>query len=165
MSLAGIYRKTDKGAEEIKSRAHGLPSRIRPLLILIDGKLAVEDLLRRAPDRAVVGEQLQTLAAGGFIEPLAAAVVPPAPTPVAAVAAMPAATAIADLAAARRRAVKVLYDSMGPEADGFAVRIEKTATAVDLLGTVESVLKSVEVMRGTRGAEKIRAALLAGLSG
>lgn len=150
MSLTGIFRKTDKGSEEMKSRAHGLPNRMRPLLILVDGKLSAEELSRRAPDPVAAVEQLQALLDGGFIEAVGGAA---AAAPVA---------AAADLPATRRRVVKALYDNLGPDADGMAVRVEKAATPEDLHAAIEWALKGVEAMRGARGVEKVRAAIQSG---
>lgn len=149
MSLTGIFRKTDKGSEEVKSRAHGLPNRMRPLLILVDGRLAADELLRRAPDPAAAGEQLQALLDGGFIEAVGGGAAATAAT-------------IADLPTTRRRVVKALYDNLGPAADDFALRVEKATTAEDLHAATEWALKGVEAMRGARGAEKVRAAIQSG---
>lgn len=40
-----IYDKTEKGREEIATRKYGLPHRLRTMLVLIDGRTALELLL------------------------------------------------------------------------------------------------------------------------
>ncbi|WP_426175818.1 hypothetical protein [Massilia sp. TWR1-2-2] len=47
-----IYDKSDKGREEIATRKHHLPARLRMLLVLIDGRHTRESLLAKL---AVVG--------------------------------------------------------------------------------------------------------------
>lgn len=69
MTSTPIYVKTPKGIEEINSRAYGLPSRARRLLILLDGKRSSREIAPMLPE----GESeslLTTLVAGGFAVPL-----------------------------------------------------------------------------------------------
>lgn len=170
MSLTGIYRKTEKGNEEIKSRTHGLSMRLRPLLILIDGKSSVEDMVRRSPLGAELIPQLQQLVDGGFVEPASAATeapvaATPAPAAAPAAAGLPASANIVDLVKARRGAVKALHDVLGPMADDFGVRVERAKSPAELLATLETVLKAVESMSGRRAAEKLSALLAAALVG
>ena len=42
-----IFDKTDKGREEIITRQYRLASRLRPLLVLIDGKKTTPELLQQ----------------------------------------------------------------------------------------------------------------------
>lgn len=145
MNLSGIYKKTDKGTEEIKSRAHGLHPRSRTLLILVDGKTSMEALLKKAPTATEAYQQLQTLLEGGFIEEIAGAGVP-----------APGASesANADLTAVKRLAVKMLHDAMGPDADMFAARIEATKTPAEFRVQAEKFRDAIKAMRGNRFAEQ-----------
>lgn len=173
MSLSGAFRKTEKGNEEIKSRAHGLSMRLRPLLILVDGKSTVDELVRRSPLGAELVPQLQQLVDGGFIEPVGAGSSPPAPdapapapAPAASAAGpagLPASTKVGDLAKARRGALRALHDVLGPMADDFGVRVERAKTPAELLATLESILKLVEGMSGRRTAERLSGLLAAAL--
>jgi hypothetical protein len=65
--MSDIFHKTTLGYEEIVSRAHGLPPRLRRCLILVDGKRSVLDLMS-----LLQGEDLstliQTLEIEGYIE-------------------------------------------------------------------------------------------------
>jgi len=41
-----FFDKSEKGKEELATRKHQLPSKLRPLLVMIDGKHAASDLLK-----------------------------------------------------------------------------------------------------------------------
>jgi hypothetical protein len=72
MSAATIYVKTPKGIEEINNRSHGLPPRLRQVLILLDGKRDSDEIAQMLPD----GESealLTKLVDGGFVVPLQSA--------------------------------------------------------------------------------------------
>lgn len=45
--LNSIYDKTEKGREEISTRKHHLASRLRTLLVMVDGKQSATDLLKK----------------------------------------------------------------------------------------------------------------------
>lgn len=68
MDRSAIVAKTHKGEEEIQSRKHGLDRNLRYVLILIDGKSSIQQLVDDKgavlPD---VAASLQTLAEQGFI--------------------------------------------------------------------------------------------------
>lgn len=68
MDRSAIVAKTPKGEEEIQSRKYGLDRNLRYVLILIDGKTSVQQLVDEKgaalPD---VPGSLQTLAEQGFI--------------------------------------------------------------------------------------------------
>ena len=63
-----IYSKTHKGAEEIATRCHHLPSRLRGTLILIDGHTPWNELQARL----MLGDEAHTaidhLLAEGYVE-------------------------------------------------------------------------------------------------
>ena len=40
-----IYEKTEKGREEIATRLHHLPVRLRSVLVMIDGRRPVSELM------------------------------------------------------------------------------------------------------------------------
>lgn len=59
--LASIYDKTDKGREEIATRKHQLPNKLRPLLVLIDGKQAAANLLQKVSTLGLNEDNLREL--------------------------------------------------------------------------------------------------------
>ncbi|WMW80458.1 hypothetical protein RF679_17705 [Undibacterium cyanobacteriorum] len=66
--LDAFYDKTDKGREEIASRAYHLSSKLRPLLVMIDGKHSGEELIRRLATIGLNATHLEELLSAGFIE-------------------------------------------------------------------------------------------------
>ena len=114
----GVFRKTDAGHAEVRTRRGGLEARERTVLILANGQLTQRDLaLRMGVDPRPF---LQRLLAAGLLEwvaPARAAPRAPATPPVAAPApALPTpAVAPAEVALARRRALVLLAPHYGPD--------------------------------------------------
>ena len=69
-----IFDKTDKGREEIATRKYQLPSRLRTLLVLIDGKQSTADLLKKVAGLGLSDESITELRENGFIQAVVAAV-------------------------------------------------------------------------------------------
>lgn len=65
MSL--LYVKTDKGREEIETRASGLSARMRRVLILVDGQRTVADLMSQTGLSLDADALLNELEVQGFI--------------------------------------------------------------------------------------------------
>lgn len=66
-----IFDKTDKGREEIITRKYRLASRLRSLLVLIDGKKTTSDLLQKVAGLGLDMQSLADLLDGDFIESVA----------------------------------------------------------------------------------------------
>lgn len=66
-----IFDKTDKGREEIITRKYRLASRLRSLLVLIDGKKSNAELLSQIGGLGLDMQSLAELAEGEFIESVA----------------------------------------------------------------------------------------------
>lgn len=66
-----IYDKTDKGREEIATRKWHLPSRMRSLLVLIDGKKTDADIVQKIGGLGLNLQSLQELQDDGFIQRVA----------------------------------------------------------------------------------------------
>ncbi|TJZ77415.1 hypothetical protein [Chitiniphilus eburneus] len=86
-----MFRKTDMGAEEMRTRAHALSPKLRQLLIMIDGKTPAGQLALQLPEKEMI-HRLMELEWDGFIERVggvsaggAAATPKAAPAPAAAV--------------------------------------------------------------------------------
>lgn len=62
-----VYQKTGKGLEEISSRAHSVPARMRSLLILIDGRSTAREIIEKARHISEAEAFLHALAHEGFI--------------------------------------------------------------------------------------------------
>ena len=63
-----IYDKTDKGREEIATRKWHLPSRMRSLLVLIDGKKTDADIVQKIGGLGLNLQSLQELKDEDFIQ-------------------------------------------------------------------------------------------------
>lgn len=61
------FDKTEKGREEIVSRTYHLSAKLRPLLVIIDGKHTVEELLKSVQGLGLSQAHLDNLLAEGFI--------------------------------------------------------------------------------------------------
>lgn len=69
MNPQDVYAKTEKGVEEIRTRQHRLPQKLRSLLIMIDGAKPAAILIRQAASLGDVPGFLAELAQQGFIAP------------------------------------------------------------------------------------------------
>ena len=65
-----FYDKTGKGREEISSRKYQLSPRLRPLLVMIDGKHGSHELLQRLAGIGLNQDALNELLHSGFIAPV-----------------------------------------------------------------------------------------------
>jgi hypothetical protein len=68
MAAGTIYRKTERGAAEVVGRQLKLNSRVRTMLILVDGVLDESALVDRASQIGAPEDSLQQLLAAGLIE-------------------------------------------------------------------------------------------------
>lgn len=154
ISKNAVYRKSAKGTEAIANRQYGLGAKLRPVLILVDGKRKFEELVRLSSTLGDTEQSLEQLLADGFIERVAApAPVTPAPvTPAPIIKADPAATAApaATLPQAQRLAVRRLTDIMGPTAEQLCIRIETTRNWQEF---DVAVAHAEEILRGFRGSQ------------
>ena len=67
MADATRYAKTDKGAEEIRSRGKNLRGRLRTMLILIDPSKTGDELRASAAQIGVEPDFLETLLRDGYV--------------------------------------------------------------------------------------------------
>jgi len=81
-----IYRKTEAGHEEIRTRARKLDQKLRALLLIVNGERVKSELFAQVSGLGVAEEAFDTLLALGLVEPMASA----SPAPAAAATARPA---------------------------------------------------------------------------
>ncbi|MFN4361449.1 MAG: hypothetical protein ACK4F4_12070 [Hylemonella sp.] len=143
MDTQAIYRKSEKGAEAIATRGHGVGGKQRMLLILVDGKKSAEELIKLAAGMGESAQLLQQLEAEGLIEVVAAATGAAKP----AAAGLPTAGGV-DLGKARTLATRLLAEQLGPLADELAIRLE---AARDMPQFVEVMKRAYAVVREVRG--------------
>ena len=68
MDANGTLAKTTKGVDEVARHAHGLPNRLRSLLITVDGRATAGALISRFGQAAETESRLQYLIDQGFVE-------------------------------------------------------------------------------------------------
>ena len=95
-----VFDKTIKGQEEIATRKHGLPSRLRSLLVLVDGKTSVDGLIKKVTGLGLNEESIAELLEQEFIAPHEAGMPASPPATKAAPAAVPASASAPSSAAA-----------------------------------------------------------------
>lgn len=161
-----VFRKTEAGHAEVRSRALGLDARTRGLLILANGELTVEQLGQR-----VGFDPLGTLVAlleQGLLEAVAppprtrAAAAPPPPPPARPAPAAPPAPPPAadplrpdDLPAARTRALTTLMPHYGPDALRMAEPLRSAVTPQEFARALATLRETMAVHMGKRLAEQL----------
>ncbi len=141
MEAQAVYRKSDKGAEAIATRGHGVGGKLRMLLILVDGKKNADELVRLAAGMGESAQLLQALEDQGLIEVVstgAGAAAAPAPSM----------QAGGDLGKLKPLATRLLIEQLGPLADELAMRLEASK---DLPQFVEAVKRAYTVVRDVKG--------------
>lgn len=151
-----IYRKTDKGHEEIAKRAYRLPARVRSMLILVDGRRSTAQLLDQGRHFGDAEQFLRDLIEGGFIEPAGG-------LPHGEPHGEPALATVADaqMPAVRGFAQRFIADALGPDGDAIAVTIEQAREAAELNARLERVRDMLRELRGQQLAERFRQELQA----
>ena len=153
MDSSTVYIKTAKGAEEIASRSHGLSSRVRAMLIIVDGRRNATVLLAQNPERGEAESHLAVLLDGGFI---AAVNQPAAAEPPPAAAFQPASAPPADLATLKQYISSTLHDVLGPDADIFTVKVESAKNLPELRTLSEKLVDVIRNAGGKKKAEEFR---------
>jgi len=72
MNPQARFARTDKGREELETRAYKLPARQRTLLVAVDGNRSADELLKTATNLGGGQELLAGLVKDGFISEVAA---------------------------------------------------------------------------------------------
>jgi hypothetical protein len=148
MDKTGVYSKTPKGHQEIRERSHKLAPKLRQLLIMIDGQSDVATLMERLEAMGDIRSHLSALAHLDLIEVRGGAMNPPS-----SVSAEPADDAIQET---RRNLSHLLLDSLGPNAESLAMKIEGARSREELLGHCEASFAMVRDMLGKARADAYR---------
>ncbi|MCO4862205.1 hypothetical protein MKD38_11000 [Cupriavidus sp. WGlv3] len=76
-----IYRKTEAGQDEIRSRARKLDHKLRALLLMVNGERREQALLAQVAGMGIGPEAMATLLAHGLVEAVAEPAQPPTTAP------------------------------------------------------------------------------------
>jgi hypothetical protein len=127
MKLSSVLFKTPKGLEEISTRANRLPSRVRAMLIMVDGHRTGDELVALSSSSAEGKRHLAALLNGGFIQVQS----PPGSSAEQAAEARPA-LPDEDISLARSYAARTLMDLLGAQAGALVAEIERAKTRDEL---------------------------------
>ncbi|MCL4185037.1 MAG: hypothetical protein KJ011_16475 [Burkholderiaceae bacterium] len=172
ISTRSVFQKTGKGIDELRTRSHGLGPRLRQLLILVDGRRDLDELARMLPGPGFA-ENLEQLESGGFVTRSPDAARPPdvsaapaqagsapaeagraaAPRPTAPPRQPVAPAHGPELSALRTRVIRALLDTIGPNGDDFAIRIERARSVDELRALLPAVLSVVEACGGRKAVD------------
>ncbi|MDO8990689.1 MAG: hypothetical protein Q7U91_13780 [Sideroxyarcus sp.] len=155
MNLQAVYVKTAKGQEELATRAFKLPSRVRNLLVMVDGMRTGDQVVEMT---AVLGDSsafFSLLVEEGFVEPAASAA--------------PAAEKAVSVSNAPPKALvqgvcRLVTDLLGPAGDSLTLRLEKTRTLEEFAKQVEMCRSVVENAVGKKKGDQFWDAVVAQLS-
>lgn len=143
-----IFQKTAAGQEEVAARTHKELIRYRTVLILIDGKASVEQLVTMAGKLCNVPEALEQLSAAGLIEAAGSAAAPQS------AASAPSAAPDKDTLQKINRA---LYDAIGPAADDLCLQVEKCRSYPELKQVTEKCSDLLKNVAGKRKSDEFSA--------
>ncbi len=154
------YKKTAKGLEEMATRAHRLAARERSILVLVDGRSTGAELIAKGRSFGDSEAFLNRLLEAGFIEPAGggASSVPgsqalPERVPTSPGNAIPAAPSPTSLREAINFARHFLFETLGPDADTLASRIESARNGVELTAALEKGRDAIAAIAGRRKSE------------
>lgn len=159
MAAGTVYRKTARGAAEVKDRKLKLNPRVRTMLILVDGALPEFILKEDAARVGAPADFLEQLAAAGLIE-RAEGVAPAAP----ARAPQPAAASAAPDEFTRFRQAKdfmnaTIVDALGIKGFFFTLKLERAGVVADLRELLEPYREALAKAEGEDHAAVMAARL------
>ncbi len=156
MDRSALLAKTAKGVEEVTARVHGLPQKLRSLLILVDGNSTAGDLVAKFSGLPGVETSLDALVAQGFVEIRGTPAAAPAGAPAAA-AAPPGAGAVTETRAKALAAlIRLLHDALGPDADSLALRLETARSPAEFLAAAERCADALAALATPARAREFR---------
>lgn len=161
-----IFDKTDKGREEIATRKHQLATRLRTLLVMVDGKQSDEDLLKKVAGLGLNEESVSELLNNGFIQ-LVAQLQPATVTPVPVHA--PAALDVAppgglaegsgQFQAIYQFYTETIKSTIGLRGYSLQLKVEKAGSIDDFRALRDPYLEAVLKAKGNEVARSLRARL------
>jgi len=173
-----IFDKTELGRTEIATRSQTVGPRLRTLLLLVDGKTADDELLRKVAGLGLGQEHLDELLQGGLIQissnsstTVATATAPATPA-AAATAAPKAAPAVAPLSAeqilpAGQTQFEAIYhfyndtikSMIGLRGYGLQLKVERASSVQDFRELRQAYLEAVLKAKGEEIARSLRGRL------
>jgi hypothetical protein len=143
MNDNAIYIKTAAGAEEVRSRSRKLAPRLRTVLIMVDGLLAVRHLQRAVATLGAPADSLQQLEREGLIEARDPVGVEALPDAAEVDLVLPTLPAPERFRAAQKFMNDTAVDALGLRAFFFTLKMERCSTCEDLIALLPEFQKAV----------------------
>jgi hypothetical protein len=148
-----LLDKTDKGREEIATRKHHLAPRLRTLLLLIDGKHQIEELLDKLAGIGLTEDNLHELIEGGFVHDTSP---PPPPEPL-----LPSEEEIATKEQQLLDAIYAFYTetirtTIGLRGYALQARVDRAQTLNDYRELRQPYLEAILKTQGDQEARRLR---------
>ncbi len=166
--ISMIFDKTDKGREEIATRKYQLATRLRTLLVMVDGKQTGEDLLKKLGALGLNEESVTELEKNGFIQAVRATAPESEPTPAApqpqVQAPAPAQIGGAGILPPGQTQFEAIYhfytetikSTIGLRGYGLQLKVEKAASIDDFRQLRDPYLEAVLKAKGKEMARSLR---------
>jgi len=151
-----IYAKTEDGIREVKERKLSLPIALRSLLIMIDGKLTVGEVIQRARALRVDEEAVTTLERAGLIAKRFSA---PSEASAGPASAPRSEDEAQQFVVAQRRLSDLINEHLGLRGYLLIMRVERAANLRDLHDMLPDVAKALVKRIGIEAATPIVADL------
>jgi DNA-binding MarR family transcriptional regulator len=129
MNRQAVLQKTEKGVEEVKTRANKLEQKLRMLLIVVNGKATGADLAKQFEAVGDITPMLEQLIAQGYVREAAGG---------------------ADFRDIRVRLSQALTDAMGPAGDTIVMQLQDCRDLESLRAFVERHLEGLQGAYGRR---------------
>lgn len=145
MNMNALVVKTAKGEDEIQRRNHGLDRNLRYVLILVDGKSSIQQILRKGHGLPDIEASLRNLAEQGFIQ-------------VDGDVAGNTASRVSDPAAAKMELIGIAKEVLGADAAKVIGKLEAAPNSKEgILEVINQCKKLVRLIIDEQKAEKLMA--------
>ena len=150
-----IYDKTAKGKEEIATRKHQLATRLRTLLVLIDGRRTEEELLRNVAGLGLGASALAELVEHGYVVLATSYASLPEPSPADTGPAhppIPEPAQIAQFQSIYDFYNKTIKNTIGLRGFTLQLKVEKASSVAELRELRQAYIEAVQKARGSETA-------------
>ena len=154
MNATDIVIKTPEGVQELKTRSHKLPPRLRAMLIMIDGSMNCSQLQAAAGKLGVSGDFLDNLQSEGLV-----ATKPSAKLAGSAAGQASESSEVDRFRAAQKFMNDTVVDALGFRAFFFTLKLEKCTTRPELAALLDDHTKAIIKGSGDDIARVLRSRL------
>jgi len=146
-----VYRKTEKGSDEVRNRTHRVAPRLRQVLIMVNGEKTAGELERELATLGDIAGFLEQLEEKGFIahdmqDVLIAPHIDPATEP-------PASDTDYDFDRLRGYLARGVLDALGPFGGDLLEQIGRVRALDDLKALIPECVRAIENSGGARRSE------------